>query len=277
MVAGWGHEGDPCLTPRFPHMPSSSGTETSPPSTRSTSTSAAAKSTVSSAGTAQVRRPPSPLLGLIRPSSGDVSVLGRRIRPGETSVFSRVGFLVETATAYPNLTVHENLDIQRRLTASPPRSVADSIALLRLDPYASRRAGSSHSATGSASRSPARPFGLVEQLGHCSPAGPPRQGTLLYLGGRPLLVLQLPDDADCFNVCGEAGFLSLWRKVRLGCWAESPNRGNRCRRGPICVAVAVVSPWSSRPSRAPQGRHGRSSKPAARSGRCSHDAAEPRH
>ena len=81
------------------------------------------------------------LLGLIRPSSGDVSVLGRRIRPGETSVFSRVGFLVETATAYPNLTVHENLDIQRRLTGSPPRSVADSIALLRLDPYASRRAG----------------------------------------------------------------------------------------------------------------------------------------
>lgn len=81
------------------------------------------------------------LLGLIRPSGGEVTVLGRRIVPGETEVFSRIGFLVETAAAYPNLTVRENLDIQRRLTGSPPRTVADSIALLRLDPYADRRAG----------------------------------------------------------------------------------------------------------------------------------------
>jgi ABC-2 type transport system ATP-binding protein len=81
------------------------------------------------------------LLGLIRPSSGDITVLGRRIRPGETRVFSKIGFLVETATAYPNLTVRENLDIQRRLTSSPPRAVADSIGLLRLDAYANRRAG----------------------------------------------------------------------------------------------------------------------------------------
>ena len=81
------------------------------------------------------------MLGLIRPSSGEVSVLGQRIIPGETGVFARVGFLVETATAYPNLTVRENLDIQRRLTGSPPRSVAESITLLRLDPYADRRAG----------------------------------------------------------------------------------------------------------------------------------------
>ena len=81
------------------------------------------------------------LLGLVRPSGGEVTVLGRRIVPGEMSVFSHIGFLVETATAYPNLTVRENLDIQRRLTGSPPRTVADSIGLLRLDPYADRRAG----------------------------------------------------------------------------------------------------------------------------------------
>ena len=95
------------------------------------------------------------LLGLIRPSGGEVTVLGRRIMPGETGVFARVGFLVETATAYPNLTVRENLDIQRRLTGSPPQSVADSIALLRLDSYANDAPGSSRSATSSASRSPA--------------------------------------------------------------------------------------------------------------------------
>jgi ABC-2 type transport system ATP-binding protein len=81
------------------------------------------------------------LLGLIRSSGGSVEVLGRRIVPGETGVFARVGYLVETATAYPNLTVRENLEIQRRLTGAPRTAVAESIALLRLEPYADRRAG----------------------------------------------------------------------------------------------------------------------------------------
>ena len=81
------------------------------------------------------------LLGLIRPTAGDVTVSGRRIGPGETSVFGSVGFLVETATAYPNLTVRENLDIQRRLTGAPPAAVAASIERLGLGTYADRRAG----------------------------------------------------------------------------------------------------------------------------------------
>jgi ABC-2 type transport system ATP-binding protein len=51
------------------------------------------------------------LLGLIRPSGGRVEVLGRPIRPGVSDVFARVGYLVEAATAYPNLTVRENLDV----------------------------------------------------------------------------------------------------------------------------------------------------------------------
>jgi len=81
------------------------------------------------------------LLGLIRPSAGEVEVLGRRIVPGETGTFSRVGYLVETATAYPNLTVRENLDIQRRLTSSPASAIGETISLLHLEPYADRRAG----------------------------------------------------------------------------------------------------------------------------------------
>ena len=81
------------------------------------------------------------LLGLIRPSDGEVEVLGRRVRPGANGVFARVGYLVETATAYPNLTVRENLDIQRRLTGAPRAAVAQAIELMRLESYADRRAG----------------------------------------------------------------------------------------------------------------------------------------
>ncbi len=81
------------------------------------------------------------LLGLIRPSGGEVTVLGEGIVPGTTDVFRRVGYLVETATAYPNLTVRENLDIQRRLTGAPASSVAGAIERMALGPYADRRAG----------------------------------------------------------------------------------------------------------------------------------------
>ena len=59
------------------------------------------------------------VLGLIQPHAGEVQVFGQRVRPGRPEWLRRVGSLVETATAYPNLTVRENLEIQRRLTGSP--------------------------------------------------------------------------------------------------------------------------------------------------------------
>jgi len=81
------------------------------------------------------------LLGLIRPTAGRVDVLGARVEPGATAPFARVGYLVESATAYPNLTVRENLEIQRRLTRSPYGAVAETLGLLSLDGLAGRRAG----------------------------------------------------------------------------------------------------------------------------------------
>ncbi len=81
------------------------------------------------------------LLGLIRPGAGEVDVLGRRVGPGTRDVFARVGYLVESASAYPDLTVRENLEIQRRLTGAPRTAVADAIARMRLESCAERRAG----------------------------------------------------------------------------------------------------------------------------------------
>jgi ABC-2 type transport system ATP-binding protein len=81
------------------------------------------------------------LLGLIQPTEGEIAVLGKRVQPGSSDVFAHVGYLVESASAYPNLTVRENLDIQRRLTRAPRAAVADVIELMRLGPNANRRAG----------------------------------------------------------------------------------------------------------------------------------------
>jgi len=81
------------------------------------------------------------MLGLIRPTAGEVALLGTCVGPGRQALFARVGYLVEDATAYANLTVRENLHIQQRLTRSPRESVAEAIELLHLGEYADRRAG----------------------------------------------------------------------------------------------------------------------------------------
>lgn len=81
------------------------------------------------------------LLGLVRPSAGEISILGSSLAEDRAGVLSRIGYFVESAAAYPNLTVRENLDIQRQLTGAPPGSVARVIDLLKVEEYADRRAG----------------------------------------------------------------------------------------------------------------------------------------
>lgn len=81
------------------------------------------------------------LLGLVQPTAGSISILGSTLRKDRTGVLSRIGYFVESASAYPNLTVRENLEIQRKLTKARPGSVGDVMELFKLEEYAERRAG----------------------------------------------------------------------------------------------------------------------------------------
>jgi ABC-2 type transport system ATP-binding protein len=81
------------------------------------------------------------ILGLIRPVAGEVRVFGHPVRAREPEWLRRVGSLVETATAYPNLTVRENLDLHRRLTGAPARAVDEVIEQLSLGAVVDRKAG----------------------------------------------------------------------------------------------------------------------------------------
>lgn len=81
------------------------------------------------------------LLGLVRPSGGEVRVFGESVRQGDQGWQRRVGNLIESATAYPNLTVRENLAIQQRLTGSPVSAVDEVIDTLGLVSCANRLAG----------------------------------------------------------------------------------------------------------------------------------------
>ncbi len=81
------------------------------------------------------------LLGMIRPSAGTVQVLGEAVGPNGHGPWRRVGHMVESPAAYPELTVRENLEIARRL-----HGIADKNATVRvieqlgLAAYADRKA-----------------------------------------------------------------------------------------------------------------------------------------
>ena len=82
------------------------------------------------------------LLGMIRPSAGDVTGLGQALGPDGRGPWAQVGHLVESPSAYPELTVRENLDIARRLHAkTDPRLVDEVIERLALGSFADRKAG----------------------------------------------------------------------------------------------------------------------------------------
>jgi bacitracin transport system ATP-binding protein len=55
------------------------------------------------------------IMGLIKPTKGEISLFGEKILPGQYSHYGRIGSIIETAGFYPNLTAAENLEIHRRL------------------------------------------------------------------------------------------------------------------------------------------------------------------
>ena len=82
------------------------------------------------------------LLGMIRPSEGNVKVLDQIIGPHGGGHWAQVGHLVESPAAYPEISVRENLDIARRLHGiKNPKVVDDVMGKLSIASYADRKAG----------------------------------------------------------------------------------------------------------------------------------------
>ncbi|MEM7126244.1 MAG: ABC transporter ATP-binding protein [Chloroflexota bacterium] len=82
------------------------------------------------------------LLGMVNPTSGEARILGNHIGIGRSEPWHNVGYLVETPSAYPELSVRENLEVTRRLRpGTEPTAVDRIIEQLNLGSYAHRRAG----------------------------------------------------------------------------------------------------------------------------------------
>lgn len=91
------------------------------------------------------------LLGMIRPTSGSCYLQGKRISTGNTTIWHDVGYMVETAYSYPDLTVRGNLDVVRRLRGIPDQGCIERImSKLKLDDYGSVKA--KHLSLGNAQR-----------------------------------------------------------------------------------------------------------------------------
>ncbi|MEQ9100778.1 MAG: ATP-binding cassette domain-containing protein [Imperialibacter sp.] len=99
------------------------------------------------------------LLGMINPTEGSVALFGQKIS-GHTSVWDKVGYMIESTCAYPDLSVVENLQIFYRYHGLKDTQVIDKvISRLKLDQY--RDVHASHLSLGNLQR-----LGLARALMH---------------------------------------------------------------------------------------------------------------
>jgi len=100
------------------------------------------------------------LLGLIRPTSGSAFLKGLPVKASQNELWQKIGYLVETPAAYPELSVRDNLEISRRLRGiSDAHAVEAVIAQLNLTPYRNQLAR--HLSLGNAQR-----LGIAKALIH---------------------------------------------------------------------------------------------------------------
>ncbi|SFJ59414.1 ABC transporter ATP-binding protein [Thermoflavimicrobium dichotomicum] len=73
------------------------------------------------------------LLGLIRPTEGEVKIFGKDLTQHRMSILAKVGSLVETPTYYGHLTGYENLEVARRLLRIDDEKCIDEVlSIVRL-------------------------------------------------------------------------------------------------------------------------------------------------
>ena len=85
------------------------------------------------------------LLGLTRPTSGEVKIWGKPLQGNEKKLLPRIGSLIESPGFYPNLTATENLRIFATLRGVPNRNaIKDALDLVGL-PYKDKKLFSQYS------------------------------------------------------------------------------------------------------------------------------------
>lgn len=81
------------------------------------------------------------LLGMIKPTSGHSIICGTKVTSNSPNLWSKIGYMVEGPSFYPELTVFENLELTRRVKLINNKdSVINIIDRLQLTSYKNRKA-----------------------------------------------------------------------------------------------------------------------------------------
>jgi ABC-2 type transport system ATP-binding protein len=100
------------------------------------------------------------LLGMIRPTSGESCICGKKVDAGNYHLWRDIGYLVEMPCSYPDLSVKENLEIIGELRGISDKRCIDIVMdKLKLSQYSDRKA--KHLSLGNAQR-----LGLAKALLH---------------------------------------------------------------------------------------------------------------
>jgi len=79
------------------------------------------------------------LLGLMKPSSGSIRILGKLLNKEKIAILRSVGSLVENPSYYPHLTAVENLEALRKILGVPKSRIDEVLALVRLTGAANKK------------------------------------------------------------------------------------------------------------------------------------------
>ena len=80
------------------------------------------------------------ILGLVRPTAGDIQVLGKKMDGGNRlAVLRQVGSLIESPSYYGHLTGEENLRIVQSLRGVPEKNIREVLQIVRLDGQRGKR------------------------------------------------------------------------------------------------------------------------------------------
>lgn len=80
------------------------------------------------------------ILGLVRPTAGDIRVLGKKMdSKNRLAVLRQVGSLIESPSYYGHLTGEENLRIVQTLRGVPEKNIREVLQIVRLDGQRGKR------------------------------------------------------------------------------------------------------------------------------------------
>jgi len=79
------------------------------------------------------------LLGLMKPSTGNINLFGKSLARNKLEILRQVGSLVENPSYYPHLTAYENLKVVAQIVGAPLNRISEVLELVRLQEAAHRK------------------------------------------------------------------------------------------------------------------------------------------